>query len=819
MIEALFGDVALAARRMTRSKGISLTIVLSVAIAVSANVTLLSWISAIVSNPLPAVPQSHQVVAFASKTEASELTPVSYEDYKSYRDELSSLQDLAAFQGRELSVEAGDRVLQAWGMFVTENYFDALRLAPVTGTFFGAEHGLDTPNGQAVAVVSHDFWERRLGRDASIAGATIVLNKQPYTIVGVAPPGFNGTISGLSYDVYVPLLQQDRLTGGDGAWVTNRRFRSLLAFGRLADGKTLSEARAEADLVAARLAESYPDGNTGMRAAVLPFSEAPYGAQTLLSGTLKLLLLASFAVIVVVGANVANLLLLSFSQRDKEMGVRVALGAEPKRITLLCLAEALLLGLVAAALALALSSQSLDLILLFVPALQLPVSLEPRLSGQLILYCIGMVLLVVLAAGAAPAVRAVGVKLGAVLRDGSRSVGAGRWLQRFRHGLVAVQVALAFVTLVAAVLLVMTFARLSKVDPGFDAERIMLVSLRPADPSMELAELDLIADRARKALTASGITGDVAYADYVPLGLAGASWEDLRIEGYAPQPDESMKIFRSLVSDGYFDAMGIPVVEGRSFTERDTRASDKVAVVNETFAKRYFPDRSAIGRRVVGWGQVLTVVGVVADSKYQSLTEGPRPYFYVPYGQFSTQSTDLVMHVATTSGSVSDRFEETVRRTLADVGAAAYISWSMPLRRYIGSSVLGSRLAMSLLAGLAAATLVLASIGMYGVLSQFVVQRTAEIGIRMSLGATKGSIVRFILLQGVRPVLVGIGIGSLIALGVSRVLSAFLYGVAAIDIGVYAGVGLALLAVAAIVCIGPAYRAGSLGPSLAARTT
>jgi len=822
MIGTLLSDLILATRRAIRARGISATIVLSVAIAAAANTTLLGWIQAVISNPLPAVPSSDRLVAFASRTQAGELTPVSHEDYLNYRDGLRSLEGLAAFQGRELGMETSGsgEVEQAWGMFVTGNFFDVLDLVPVRGTFFQPEQAVDSPGGQAVAVISYDYWERRFNRDPGVIGDTIVLNKQTYTIIGVAPPGFDGPITGLSYDVYLPVLQQDRFTGGDGGWIKNRKFRILLAVGRLAEGATIERAQAEANVLAASLAEAYPNDNLGMRAAVLPFNEAPYGAQSLLSGTLTLLLFASFAVILVVAANVSNLLLLSFSARDKEMGVRIALGAQPGRIAQLCMSEALPLGLAAAVLSLVLTYKGLDLIKLFLPALQLPVSLDPQFSPRLALYGVGISLLVVAAATFVPVTRAVGVKLGVILRDGTRAVGAGKLQRRFRQGLVTVQVAVAFVTLVSAILLVKTFVELSRVDPGFDPEHIMLVSLRPADPSMGLADIDVLAARAREDLRSSGLAGGVAYADYVPLGLAGPSWEDLRVEGYAPPPDESMKILRSLVSDDYFEVMRIPVVEGRVFSEQDTREAPKVAVVNETFARRYFAGRNAIGRRLVGWGQVLTIVGVVADSKYQSLTEAPRPYFYVPHRQFSLKGTELIMHVATTGGPVSSRFEEAVGRELTNsVRAAAHVSWSMPLERYIAATVFRNRLAMTLLSCLAAVTLVLSAMGMYGVLSNFVLQRTAEIGIRMSLGASKADVVRLILLQGVRPVLVGVGVGVVLTLAISQVLTTFLYGVAPIDVGVYAGVGALLLGVAALVCVGPAYRAGMLEPSIAARTT
>lgn len=810
-MESFKADISYGIRLLRKNAGISLIIVLSIAIGVSVNATVFCWIESIILKPLPTVPNSDKLVTFVTKTQSDEYITSSYSDYKDYRDQSTSLAGLAAFEERPLSVENQGQTQTVWAMLVSNNFFDILGIKPSAGHFFLQEEQVDTSGSAPVAVISYDFWTRYFGKDPRVLNRAIKLNGQDVTVVGIGPKDFRGPIVGSSFDVWLPLLLQDRLTGSSGEWVTLRKWRSLHALGRLAPGSSIESAQAEMNLISARLARSYPDQNAGMSAILFPFAKTPYGTQSILAQLLKVLLLATFAVLLIVCSNLANLLLVRATEREKEISIRMALGAEHGRIFRQLLTESVVLSVLAAALSLLFIYKLSELLQYFIPATDIPLSLTPTLDLKTLIFAFVLSVTAGLASSLFPALRSARIEVVTVLKESGRGLTAGRGKHLLRMGLATSEIALALVALVGAGLLVKSFHNISRLDPGFDSEHVLLVGMTSSNPGTQVSDLAEYYERAKERLRSLPSVRAVSYAEWVPLGLRGGSWEDIEIEGYSPRSQENMKIYRNLVDDDYFGAMKIPLLEGRTFDRRDdwrhwTDASvPAVAIVNETFVKRFISSQNPIGHHIRGWGKTLTIVGIVKDSKYATPTEAPLPYLYVPFRQFAGSDTSVILHIAV--DGAPEAVMSAVRREMYPLNSLASVSYVMPLKEYIGAAVFKNRLAAILLSILGITALILAMLGIYGVMSQSVAQRAHEIGIRVALGASAKTIVTLIVFQGARLAMTGVGMGILLSLLLSRILTTFLYGVNAFDAGTILAVSFLLLAVALLATSIPAYRA------------
>ena len=752
--------------------------------------------------------QSDELVTLVTRAHSGELIPTSYPDYKDYNQQGNSLTGITAFQERPLSVERNGQTQRVWSMLVTGNFFDVLSLKPLHGHFFLPEEQVDTPGGQPVAVISYDFWRSYFGADASIIGRPIKLNRQDFTVIGVAPQNFKGTVVGLSFDVWVPLLQQEKLTGGDESWITNRKFRALHTIARLKPGVGIGEAQSEASIVSSRLAQNYRKENLGVSAVLLPLSKDPFGAQSILGPILTGLLLASFVVLLIVCSNLANLLLVQAAEREKEISVRLALGAGKRRIFTQMIVEGLVLACIAAVLSVIFTFRLASILNLFVPAVDLPISISAGLNPRVLLFALLLSLLAGLVAALAPAWRSTSVDLIAALKDATRGSSGSRGKQRLRTVLAVSEIALALVALIGAGLLIKSFHNVARIDPGFDYEHVLLVALTPSSPGHNTQEMLDFYRRAEEKVQSLPSVRAVSFAEWVPLGLKGGSWEDLTVEGYSPRADENMRIYRNLVGDDYFDVMRIPKTEGRYFNANDGPAAPAVAIVNKTFVKRYINGNNPLGHQIRGWGRNLTIVGVVQDSKYANSTENPQPYFYVPFRQFAQPDTEVMLHIAVEGDP--QNVLSLVRREIDALNSVAYVSYGMPLKEYIGAAVFKHKMAASLLTVLGIAALLLAALGIYGVMSYSVAQRTNEIGIRMALGASSGDILKMIILQAFRMAAMGLIIGVLVAFAVSRFLAILLYGVDASDPATFLGVSGLIIGVALLASGVPAYRAGRM---------
>jgi predicted permease len=813
-MEALGNDLRSAARQLRRSPGFAAVAVLSLALGIGANTAVFSWIDSILLRPFPGV-DDRGLVAFETLTPSGEAVTNSYPDFRDYRDHLQLLSGLAMAQPYALSLGEPDHVERIWGEMVSGNYFAVLGVKPALGRAFLPEEYGDKPNGYPVTVISDRLWRRRFHSAPSVVGSAVLVNSHPLTVVGVAPPRFRGTMPGLALDLWVPAVMRPQIAG-IGEWMLrDRKTRDLRGIARLRPDAGIEPARAEIAGLARELARAYPYENGGISATLQPLWRAASGPQRLLLAPLQILMAACGALLLIVCANLANLLLARAVGRRQELGVRVALGAGRLRLARLLLTESLLLALLGAAAGVPLALLLGRSLAALLPRSGLPVDLELRLDARVLAFTLLLAVAAALLAGAHSVVHACRAGMQEALRAGGRGGSATVRTRRARSLLVVAEVALALVTLIGAGLFARSFESARRIDPGFDSRGVLVSQFYLDGSGYSLEQRQRFCVLLRERLrSAPGVTA-VAYADSVPLGFAGGSWEDLKIEGYVPRRDENMKLYRNVVAPGFFDLMGVPVVDGRDFTEQDDRQTLPVAIVNQAFAQRFFARRDPLGRRLWGWGRWFTVVGVVRDSKYLDLNEAPRPYFFVPFRQVYREDRAVAFYLRTPGDA--NALVPALRREVRLIHPKVGVYDAMPLTEYIGAALYPVKVAAILLGALGAWCLALAALGLYGVMAYTVSLRTHEVGIRMALGARPADVLRLVVGQAMLLVAAGLAAGAAAALGLTPLVRGALIGVGPGDPGVFLVAALTLSAVAALASFLPAQRAAGVDPVVALR--
>ncbi|MDR3699765.1 MAG: ABC transporter permease [Candidatus Sulfopaludibacter sp.] len=820
-MSALGQDLRYALRGLSRNRGFAAVAILTIGIGIGANTTVYSWIHALLLNPLPGASEPDRVVAVETVAANGDPLTTSYLDYCDFRDHLQSFQAIGAVQPATLAV--GDETTQpVWGELVSGNYFDMMRARPEAGRFFAGAERDAVQNAHAVAVISYSFWKNRYNLSNSAVGATLRINRTPFTIIGVAPPRFHGSQSGLDFDLWLPVTMYGQLTH-TGTWMLrDRQTRNFTMLARLKPGVTVAQARAETRALAGRMAVLDADTNQGIGADVLPMWKGHFTPQAVLLAPIAILMCASGLLLLIVCANVANMLLARAMGRQKEFSIRLALGAAPARLGQQLLTETLILALAGATTGLAVASWLGGSLRWLLPRVASPAILQPELDSGVLLFTTAVAFAVAILAGAGPAVTAARANVNDTLKEGGRSGAAGVHSHWLRGPLVVAEVALAVIALVGAGLFLKSFRQAREIRPGFDPGGVVLARFDIASAGYTAQQADTFCRRLREGLErAPGVTS-VSYDDSPPLGFSGGNWEPIDVEGYVPGRNENMKIDRDLVSPGYFNLMKIPLLAGRDFDLGDTAtklhddpAHRKVMIVNQEFARRFFAGRDPIGRKVRGWGEWFTVVGVAGNIKYRQLTEHPRPFLYVPIRQVYRPEYGLNFHVRT-AGPLPDAITA-IRREAAAIDPAIMIFDSMPLTEYISASLYGQKVGAILLNVLGGLGLLMAALGLYSVMAYSVAQRTAEIGIRMTLGAEPRDMMLMVLRQGLGFALIGLAVGSLAAAALARVAAAVLVSVSPADPLVYAGAGGFIVTIAVISAAIPAWRALRVDPIEALR--
>ena len=815
VVSNILRDLRYGLRTLLRNPAFTAVAVLTIGIGIGANTTVFSWMRSMVLNPLPGAMQPERIVAIENMAADGAPITTSYLDFTDFRDHLHLVTLVSARAGNVFAVGEGPNTSQVWGEAVSGNLFDMLGVTPEAGRFFTGAEKDDTQNAHPVVIISHTYWKNHYHFDPSAIASTLRVNDTVFTIIGVTPPAFHGTRSGLDYEIWMPLTMAGKLTH-TGTWMLrDRNTRNFQLFARLAPGASIEQAREEVRTLADRMAVLDADSNQGVSATVLPLWESHFSTQSVLLTPIVVLMAVSGLVLLIVCANLANLLLARATGRQKEFSIRLALGAAPGRLAGQILNETLLLAGAGAICGLMLANSLGGVIRWLMPAVARPTMLHPPLDGQVLIYTTALAFIVVILSGLVPAVHATRSNVNEALKQGGRTGALGIHSQRLRGLLVSSEVALAVVALVGAGLFLKSFETARAIDPGFSPDGVALARFDFSTANYNAQQTDTFCRRLRERLEQQPAVTAVSYDDSTPLGFNGGNWEGLEVEGYVPRPSENMKIYRDLVSPGFFSSMKISLIDGRDFDLHDDATSPKVMIVNQEFARHFLPNRDPIGRKVHGWGQWFTIVGVVKNSKYHLVTESPQPYFYIPIRQIFRPEYGLTFQIRTT-GSVNEAIVA-VRRDAAEIDPSLTVFDAEPMTEYVAASLFGAKIAANLLTVLSGLGLLLAAIGLYSVMAYSVAQRTREIGIRVALGAQQPDIMQLVIRQGMRFALIGLLTGVAVAAALARLASSALIAVSPSDPLVFTLAAAFTILITLSAAVIPARRALQVDPASALR--
>ena len=808
-MDRLLQDLRYALRQLRRSPGFTAAAFTTIALSIGLTTGVFSLVNALLFSPLPGVRQPEELVAVHTD-EGSGPGVSSYMDYRDLEGTVASFDRLAAFKARDVDVATAGGTVRRRGLMVSQNYFGTLGVTPAAGRFFLPAED-EVPGEQAVAVLSHGLWQSDFGGREEAIGATLVLNRRAFTIVGVTPAGFRGTNLLDAPDVYVPMAMQPHLMPSSGLLLDRRGWGGIDIVGRLADGVTPDQASAEIEVVGDRLRQAYPNTNGRRSYVTVSFRDAtmPPGMRSDILGFGWVLIALVLLVLLIACVNVANLLLTRADARRREVAVRQSLGATRLRLMRQLLTEAGLLAVLGGAAGLALA-YGLNGALAAIP---LPLQLRFAVDRNVLLFCSIATLITGLAFGLAPAIGATRREAVAGLRD--RLAGArGRRLSA-TESLVVLQVALSVAVLAAAGLFGRTLLNLRLIDPGFEPEGVLTARL---DPSLQGYEGDRVKQFYEGVLDAVGdIPGVRAAALTSRLPGPDADGTSFSIQGYAPAEGQRLSMQFSIVSADYFTTLAIPARRGRLFGEADHENSPLAVILNESAARLVegLTSADAVGARISIQGPDgpwIQVVGVAADVRSGPPREDPQPHMYFSFEQIPGGQGFTGMALLARGSDEPGGLAGAVRAATTAVDETVPLMAVRSLDAILGDGVAQERLAALVLAIAALLALMLASLGLYGVLAQAVARRRAEIGIRMALGAARASVVRGVLARGLGLTSAGLAVGIVLALISGRALVALLYGVSAQDATTLVVVGGVLLTVAGLASWIPAWRAVRIDP-------
>lgn len=810
-LENVGQDLHFGFRMMRRSPGFTLLAVLCLTLGIGANAAVFSWIEGILLRPFPSVTGQERLMAVTGTNRAAPgPTAVSWPDFLDLQKNCKLFDAFIVDKIMGATLSVGDHAAIAAGSVVSSNYFDALGVRPVLGRGFEPEEDYGR-NAHPVAVIGYQMWKDRFHGDPEIIGKTQMFSGQQHVIVGVAPEGFQGTFVGWAMQFWVPVSMQERFVPG-GYKLEDRGAPWIEAFVRLKPGVTAQQAQEEISAVAKRLEADYPVTNKGHGIKLYPLWQTPFNNAGTLLPTLSIALGVVVFVLLIVCANVSNLLLVKAFGRRHEMTVRLAMGARRGRLLQQLLTEGLILSSIAAMGGLILAHWTRNLLALLLPkrggtAMYLPGAVDWRVLVLSTAACLVATLLL----GLVPAIHTRKLDLSSALKAESGGVVGGRRRALAQSSLVLVQVALSFILLVGAGLLLKSLRAVQNTSPGFSTDVITTwIDTKSAgyDKQRTFTFQDELVDR----LQAVPGVQSAAFSRVTPFTYAVYSSASIAVDGYVTAPEEQPLVEYNEVSPGYLTTMGIPLVSGREFTRADNETALSVAIVNEAMAAQFWQGQDPVGKRIQVKGRWLQVVGVAKVSKYRTLIETPKPFFYVPTRQ-SLLGGGLYIRTSMPAATVAGALILEVHALDANLASGEMIT----MQEEIDRSTAVQRIAVNMLGVFGGLALLLAGIGLYGVMSYAVSQSTREFGLRMALGARAGNLLQLVMSQGLALTAAGVALGACAALGLSRLLGYLLYKVSPRD-PVAFGIATMVMAIASMAaCFLPAWRAARTDPVRALR--
>jgi predicted permease len=814
LLDTVLRDTRFAFRMFRKSPGFTAVAILALALGIAANTTVISWISATLLNPIPGAAHTSDLVTIMRGDRTDHPTPpFSYLDLRDLSERTQTFSGILGYHDDYMSLTDAAKPERLYGALTTANYFDVLGIRPVLGRTFLPEE-VKPGAGAAVIVIGYAVWQNHFASDPQIVGKTIQINGHPYSIIGVAPRDFTGCAPGLRAELWIPLSMDGDVWGFDRS--AHRDIFWLNVLGKLRPGVTKDQAQAELDLLMRGIAERFPEDHRDSpnEISLDPLWRSPFGINVYLYKILPMLLGLAGVLLLLACANVASLLLVRSVGRRREIAIRLGMGASRQQIIRQFLIESLLLGVLGGTAAILITKWTAHSLVAFFPPSTLPLRIDVHVDQRVLFVTIAVSILAAIISGVLPALRSSSLPVQSVLKEEATSVSLTLHKGRLLSGLVVAQISLSLVLLVCAGLFTRSLQKAQQSDPGFEASHVLLASyeLRPAGYTHATG----VAFNRQVLSRLSALPGveSVTLADFSPLSFS-IHTDYLQIEGYVPQPHESMEISRALVGPNYFRTLRTSVISGREFTEADTLDSQLVAVVNQAFVDRYLPGEDPIGKQVTDWGDRFTIVGVARNAKYRLLTYPSEPVLYLPSYQVHSPTHDTTIHLRTTGDprAMASSVEETIHQLNPELPLFNV----NPLSVTMQLGTLFGRVAATFAASFGILAMLLAAVGIYGVVAYSTRQRTREIGIRVALGAEKRGIYRLVLGQGFRLTLAGLVVGTALSLAFTRLLKAQLFDVSETDAITFASVGLLLAVVALLACHIPARRATRIDPMVALR--
>jgi predicted permease len=800
-METLLLDIRHGLRLLVSNRSVTVIAVLTLALGIGANSTVFTMLKGIALRPLPGVQAADDLVVLLSTSVQGERWPMNYRDYTDVRDRSTTLAGVAGTFPVAMTIGRGEDAERVWGELVSGNLFRVLGVSPLLGRLINEDDDRP-PRGQPVAVISHALWQRKFNGDPGVVGQSLQVGTRLLTIVGVAPREYRGSMVGLGLHVFVPLrMQPDLLPMGEVLDRVERDNHWLMTVGRVKPGTSFEQARAEVKLLSDQIKLDPSASGVGEAALLVPLSQSPYGAQAVMLPVFTVSMIMAGLVLLVACANLSNILLARATVRRQEMAVRLAIGASRWRVIRQLLTESILLSLLGGAAALLLSLWASQYFSGFEIPLQYPVVVNARVDGLVLLFTILASAACGIVFGLAPAWQSSSIALAPALVDARSTLQFRRsWL---RSGLLVVQVAVSLALLVASALVVRSQTQVARANPGFDPAGVNLFAMDLSQSGYDSVTGPTLYRNMLREVSATTGVESASLAAQLPLLVVGMISRSVEPEGYTPGPREDMNFGYNVISEDYFATLRIPLVSGRAFEPTDDMTAPKVAIVNQPFARRYWPQQDPLGRTIDVGGERHRVVGMVREIKYVNITEEPRPYVYLPLSQMYVPQVTLHVRAAGDEAAVQNSVRAAVRR----VDSALPLFDVRTLQAQADASLGTFGVATLFLSTAGVQALLLAAISIYGVVAFSVAQRTREIGIRIALGATPARVLRLIMGQGLVLSIVGLVLGVAIAWASTRLLAGLLYGIGPRDPLTFVAISAGLLGVALLACWIPARRA------------